>query len=100
MTLLGSVVVLLMGGKNVRPIAAGGHRPTVGHAARRVWSAIMKPAPAVRVAGIVFLVSALGATSTPEPAERSIPRTHAHNDYDHTNPLFDALHQGFIGVEA
>lgn len=36
----------------------------------------------------------------PEPAERPVPRTHAHNDYVHEHPLFDALHQGFVGIEA
>src|SRR5205085_4392931 len=25
---------------------------------------------------------------------------HAHNDYEHPHPLFDALHEGFVGVEA
>ena len=29
-----------------------------------------------------------------------VPKTHAHNDYLHTAPLFDALSQGFISVEA
>ncbi|NNG40540.1 hypothetical protein HJ588_14830 [Flexivirga sp. ID2601S] len=28
------------------------------------------------------------------------PRTHAHNDYEHVRPLFDALGQGFVSVEA
>jgi Glycerophosphoryl diester phosphodiesterase family len=29
-----------------------------------------------------------------------LPRTHAHNDYEHPRPLFDALDQGFCSVEA
>ena len=29
-----------------------------------------------------------------------LPRTHAHNDYEHKRPLFDALDQGFCSVEA
>lgn len=29
-----------------------------------------------------------------------LPRAHAHNDYEHVRPLFDALSQGFCGVEA
>ena len=46
------------------------------------------------VAGLVALVS--GLAPAPEPAERPLPRTHAHNDYDHPHPLFDALHHGFV----
>jgi len=34
------------------------------------------------------------------PADQSVPRTHAHNDYEHEYPLFDALHNGFISVES
>jgi glycerophosphoryl diester phosphodiesterase len=49
---------------------------------------------------IVVMVVALAATGMPEPAERPVPHTHAHNDYEHPHPLFDALHQGFVGVEA
>jgi N-acyl-D-amino-acid deacylase len=29
-----------------------------------------------------------------------LPRAHAHNDYEHPRPLFDALEQGFLSVEA
>src|SRR6185295_12383494 len=29
-----------------------------------------------------------------------LTRAHAHNDYEHTRPLFDALEQGFCSVEA
>lgn len=29
-----------------------------------------------------------------------LPLGHAHNDYEHTHPLFDALHAGFASVEA
>jgi hypothetical protein len=36
----------------------------------------------------------------PAPAAKPVPRTHAHNDYVHPHPLFDALHEGFVGVEA
>ncbi|MFJ8311703.1 MULTISPECIES: phosphatidylinositol-specific phospholipase C/glycerophosphodiester phosphodiesterase family protein [unclassified Streptomyces] len=31
---------------------------------------------------------------------RPLRRTHAHNDYEHTHPLFDALAHGFTSVEA
>src|SRR3954464_3440838 len=29
-----------------------------------------------------------------------LTRAHAHNDYEHARPLFDALDQGFCSVEA
>ncbi|MDO9452618.1 MAG: phosphatidylinositol-specific phospholipase C/glycerophosphodiester phosphodiesterase family protein [Stagnimonas sp.] len=32
--------------------------------------------------------------------EKSLARAHAHNDYEHTRPLLDALDQGFSSVEA
>lgn len=40
------------------------------------------------------------ADTVPTPKSESVPYTHAHNDYEHTYPLFDALHNGFISVEA
>ena len=42
----------------------------------------------------------LRAGPAPQPAARPVPRTHAHNDYLHEHPLLDALHHGFVGVEA
>jgi hypothetical protein len=52
-------------------------------------------------AGAVFaLLFALGASGAPEPADKPVRHTHAHNDYEHPHPLFDALHEGFVGVEA
>ena len=50
------------------------------------------------IAGVVAVLATLGAA--PEPAGRPVPRAHAHNDYAHPHPLFDALHHGFVGVEA
>src|SRR5206468_10182866 len=32
-------------------------------------------------------------------AQQPLPRAHAHNDYEHTHPLFDALKQGFGSIE-
>ena len=48
------------------------------------------------------LPATAGAPSSPAPAPagRAVPRTHAHNDYTHEHPLFDALSHGFVGVEA
>lgn len=40
------------------------------------------------------------ADTVPTPTSQAIPHTHAHNDYEHEHPLFDALHNGFIGVES
>lgn len=40
------------------------------------------------------------AQTVPTPKNESVPSTHAHNDYEHEYPLFDALHNGFISVEA
>ena len=45
------------------------------------------------------------ATADENPADKSKPiiplkRAHAHNDYEHARPLFDALDHGFCSVEA
>lgn len=37
-----------------------------------------------------------GASASTQPLERA----HAHNDYEHTRPLYDALDHGFTSVEA
>ncbi|WP_052055363.1 DUF6454 family protein [Myxosarcina sp. GI1] len=36
----------------------------------------------------------------PTPREEALPNTHAHNDYEHEYPLYDALSYGFVSVEA
>src|SRR5438128_1656766 len=41
-----------------------------------------------------FVLCCLAAEPTP------LLHAHAHNDYEHTHPLFDALEQGFCSVEA
>jgi hypothetical protein len=40
------------------------------------------------------------AFAAPLFAQTALTRVHAHNDYEHTRPLFDALDQGFGSVEA
>jgi len=40
------------------------------------------------------------ATLHAQPAPTPLTRVHAHNDYVHTHPLFDALDHGFCSVEA
>ena len=57
----------------------------------------------ILVALTLACTAANGATAEappPAPADRTRPRTHAHNDYEHPRPLFDALHHGFVSVEA
>lgn len=56
------------------------------------------------------LLAALGAlwvlvlttpvSASPIPASSAVPQTHAHNDYEHPNPLYEALSWGFISAEA
>ena len=50
----------------------------------------------------VFLLIALGLSSAESAAKQPEPvkRAHAHNDYEHTRPLLDALDNGFCSVEA
>ena len=49
-----------------------------------------------------FSRSPAGATQTRSelPGARPLARAHAHNDYEHERPLFDALDNGFCSVEA
>jgi hypothetical protein len=56
-------------------------------------------------AGSLFALCAITALAAghDQPAGPSVSplrRTHAHNDYEHPRPLFDALDQGFTSVEA
>jgi hypothetical protein len=46
----------------------------------------------------VALALIVGAAEPKPPAP--LERAHAHNDYEHTRPLFDALERGFCSVEA
>src|SRR5262249_39001852 len=45
-----------------------------------------------RLAAMIALILSLIAAP--------LPRAHAHNDYEHPRPLFDALEHGFCSVEA
>jgi len=49
------------------------------------------------VVGIIVL-GHVGALFAAEP--KPLPQAHAHNDYEHGRPLFDALDHGFCSVEA
>jgi len=42
-------------------------------------------------------INALASPETNSPPP--LTRAHAHNDYEHTRPLFDALEHGFCSIE-
>lgn len=50
----------------------------------------------------VFIISLLLSINSCASFKRSLPikNAHAHNDYEHSKPLFDALENHFISVEA
>src|SRR2546426_1011359 len=50
----------------------------------------------------IVLAAALAnaAMSGPPPGVVPLLNAHAHNDYEHSRPLLDALDQGFTSVEA
>jgi hypothetical protein len=50
---------------------------------------------------VTLIAMACGALlSAPAHAQSPLDRAHAHNDYEHPRPLFDALDRGFGSVEA
>lgn len=55
-----------------------------------------KPAFALALAATFFAAAFSSRAEDPTP----LTRVHAHNDYEHKHPLFDALNQGFCSVEA
>jgi hypothetical protein len=61
------------------------------------------------LAAVAVLATLTGTAAAPAQAEAPQPApvvgqplagTHAHNDYEHDRPLFDALEHGFTSVEA
>jgi hypothetical protein len=48
---------------------------------------------------LIAAIESSGVNAAP-PAAAPLANAHAHNDYLHTHPLFDALDQGFTSVEA
>lgn len=52
------------------------------------------------VLGLVGGVVPVAAAAPAHERVRPLPQAHAHNDYEHPRPLFDALDQGFTSVEA
>ncbi len=55
-----------------------------------------------RLPGAIAVLTVLisGALCPAQADPVPLTRVHAHNDYEHTHPLFDALEQGFCSVEA
>lgn len=51
-------------------------------------------------AGLLNIAVLLGAVLLCASAQAAGPAGHAHNDYEHDRPLFDALEHGFASVEA
>ncbi len=58
--------------------------------------------PLLLLLAVLGLVAgAVPATATPaHDRVRPLAQAHAHNDYEHARPLFDALDEGFTSVEA
>jgi glycerophosphoryl diester phosphodiesterase len=52
----------------------------------------------IPILALLILLAAAKDTATTAP--RPLIHAHAHNDYEHTRPLADALEQGFCSVEA
>jgi len=54
-----------------------------------------------RLAAVAFACTTALAVFADKPrTPKPLPRAHAHNDYEHARPLFDALDHGFCSVEA
>jgi hypothetical protein len=53
----------------------------------------------ILLAVLVALTTLSAAPAVAAPV-RPLPQAHAHNDYEHAGPLFDALDNGFTSVEA
>jgi hypothetical protein len=48
----------------------------------------------------IVMLAVSGTALAADPAVGPLKNAHAHNDYEHARPLFDALDQGFNSVEA
>jgi hypothetical protein len=59
---------------------------------------------ALFILAVTFVIAFTAASSTSTEAQQSassgLERAHAHNDYEHERPLFDALDHNFKSVEA
>lgn len=52
------------------------------------------------ISALGLVLGSLAGLADPSAAPTPLTRTHAHNDYEHKRPLFDALDHGFCSVEA
>ncbi|MCK6257384.1 phosphatidylinositol-specific phospholipase C/glycerophosphodiester phosphodiesterase family protein [Fictibacillus sp. KIGAM418] len=55
------------------------------------------------VTAVTMSISTISVFAEPEPNDSNtvpLARAHAHNDYEHERPLYDALDHGFTSVEA
>ena len=66
-----------------------------------IWMQKRKPASALNLLFLLALLC-LEVTScvTPQKTPKPQIHLHAHNDYEHTRPLLDALDHGFCSIEA
>ena len=69
-----------------------------------MFDRIASPAKFAALLVLLGLLSPASASADAASADAAAPkpltRVHAHNDYEHKRPLFDALDQGFCSVEA
>ena len=49
---------------------------------------------------LAFLLLAVVAACSAQKTVTALPNAHAHNDYEHQRPLFDAIRYGFTSIEA
>lgn len=54
----------------------------------------------VNAGKIIFIILAVAGRLLADEPALLLTHAHAHNDYEHTRPLFDALDHGFCSVEA
>ena len=54
----------------------------------------------IRHSGLVLALLLAGTPAHAQDSPKPLLRVHAHNDYEHKRPLFDALDHGFCSVEA
>ena len=60
----------------------------------------LEPFAKLALGVLVLLPNFLFSAEDRQSEARPLVRVHAHNDYEHTRPLFDALDHGFCSVEA
>lgn len=73
-----------------------------GRESMKKWLILFTFVFAAFVAPLIDVSAAAQENSKPSNQESALPlaKAHAHNDYEHTRPLLDALDHGFTSVEA